>query len=517
MKKNFNRAMSLVLAAAMALSLAACGGKQGNNGADSGTADGYKTTLTWAQGADVTSLDPHQGKETPAVQVNTQIFDTLVTVDPETNEVVPQIAESWEQTDDQTYVFKIREGIKFHDGSDLTAEDVKFSLDRARNSAAVSYIVNFIEEVTVDDDQTVTVKTTAPYAPTLRNLAIPFAAIVPKAVVEADENAFILNPVGSGPYKFVEWNQGDHVTLKAFDDYYAGKPETENLIMKVIPETSQRTIALETGEVDLAYDLAVNDIPKVNSDDKLTVYEIPSLTCWYVSMNMNKKPFDNPKVREAMSMAIDRQTIIDTINAGSGQTADSIIAPAVFGYYSTGVKEYNPTKAKELLAEAGYPNGFSTTLWVNDNQSRIEMCQAMQAMLLEVGVQCNLEVLEFGSFISRTTAGDHDLAYFGWTTSSGDADYSYYSLEHSTQQGAAGNRSFLADSDVDKLIEEARSNTNEEERKELYKELAIKLDEINNNIPVYYSSINVGANKKVEGFVMDANGYHSLEKVKVAQ
>ena len=517
MKKNFNRAMSLVLAAAMALSLAACGGNQENNGSGGGTAGGYKNTLTWAHGADVTSLDPHQGKETPAVQVNTQIFDTLVTVDPETNEVVPQIAESWEQTDDQTYVFKIREGIKFHDGSDLTAEDVKFSLDRARNSAAVSYIVNFIEEVTVDDDHTVTVKTTAPYAPTLRNLAIPFAAIVPKAVVEADENAFIQNPVGSGPYKFVEWNHGDHVTLKAFDDYYAGKPETENLIMKVIPETSQRTIALETGEVDLAYDLAVNDIPKVNSDDKLTVYEIPSLTCWYVSMNMNKKPFDNPKVREAMSMAIDRQTIIDTINAGSGQTADAIIAPAVFGYYSTGVKEYNPTKAKELLAEAGYPNGFSTTLWVNDNQSRIEMCQAMQAMLLEVGVQCNLEVLEFGSFISRTTAGDHDLAYFGWTTSSGDADYSYYSLEHSTQQGAAGNRSFLADPDVDKLIEEARSNTNEEERKELYKELAIKLDEINNNIPVYYSSINVGANKKVEGFVMDANGYHSLEKVKVAQ
>ena len=517
MKKNFNRAMSLVLAAAMALSLAACGGNQENNGSGGGTAGGYKNTLTWAQGADVTSLDPHQGKETPAVQVNTQIFDTLVTVDPETNEVVPQIAESWEQTDDQTYVFKIREGIKFHDGSDLTAEDVKFSLDRARNSAAVSYIVNFIEEVTVDDDHTVTVKTTAPYAPTLRNLAIPFAAIVPKAVVEADENAFIQNPVGSGPYKFVEWNHGDHVTLKAFDDYYAGKPETENLIMKVIPETSQRTIALETGEVDLAYDLAVNDIPKVNSDDKLTVYEIPSLTCWYVSMNMNKKPFDNPKVREAMSMAIDRQTIIDTINAGSGQTADAIIAPAVFGYYSTGVKEYNPTKAKELLAEAGYPNGFSTTLWVNDNQSRIEMCQAMQAMLLEVGVQCNLEVLEFGSFISRTTAGDHDLAYFGWTTSSGDADYSYYSLEHSTQQGAAGNRSFLADPDVDKLVEEGRSNTDSAAREKIYADLAVKLKEINNNIPVYYSSINVGANKKVEGFVMDANGYHSLEKVKVAQ
>lgn len=518
MKKNFNHAMSLVLVAAMALSLAACGGNPANNGAEGGeTAGGYKNTLTWAQGADVTSLDPHQGHETPAVQVTSQIFDTLVTLDPKTNEIVPQIADSWEQTDDQTYVFKIHEGIKFHDGSDLTAEDVKFSLDRARNSATVSYIVNFIEDVTVDDDHTVTIKTTAPYAPALRNLAIPFAAIVPKAVVEADEDAFILNPVGSGPYKFVEWNQGDHVTLKAFDDYYAGKAETENLIMKVIPETSQRTIALETGEVDLAYDLAVNDIPKVNENDKLQVYEIPSLTCWYVSMNLNKKPFDNPKVREALSMAIDRQTIIDTINAGSGQPADAIIAPAVFGYYSTGVREYNPTKAKELLAEAGYPDGFSTSLWVNDNQSRIEMCQAMQAMLLEIGVQCNIEVLEFGSYISRTVAGEHDMAYFGWTTSSGDADYSYYSLEHSTQQGAAGNRSFLADPDVDKLIEKARFNTNEAERKDLYKELAIKLDEINNNIPIFYSYINVGANKNVEGFIMNVNGYHSLDKVKVAQ
>ena len=267
----------------------------------------------------------------------------------------------------------------------------------------------------------------------------------------------------------------------------------------------------------MAYDLAVNDIPKVNENDKLQVYEIPSLTCWYVSMNLNKKPFDNPKVREALSMAIDRQTIIDTINAGSGQPADAIIAPAVFGYYSTGVREYNPTKAKELLAEAGYPDGFSTSLWVNDNQSRIEMCQAMQAMLLEIGVQCNIEVLEFGSYISRTVAGEHDMAYFGWTTSSGDADYSYYSLEHSTQQGAAGNRSFLADPDVDKLIEKARFNTNESERKDLYKELAIKLDEINNNIPIFYSYINVGANKNVEGFIMNVNGYHSLDKVKVAQ
>lgn len=526
MKKRLLRILATILAMTSILALVACGGT--NNGgssnsgnSDAGSGDGaatsYKDTLIWAQGADVTSLDPHQGKETPAVEVTCQIFDTLVVVNPETNEIEPQIAESWEQVDELTYVFKIRQGIKFHDGSDLTAEDVKFSLDRAINSAAVSYIVDFIDTVTVDDEYTVTVKTKAPYAPALRNLAIPFAAIVPKAVVEADEAAFILNPVGSGPYQFVEWKQNDHVTLKAFDDYYAGKPATENLIMKVIPETSQRSIALETGEIDLAYDMAVNDVAKLKDSTELTVYEIPSLTCWYISMNMNKEPFNNPLVREALSYAIDRQLIIDTINAGSGQPADAIIAPGVFGYYSTGVREYDPEKAKELLAEAGYPDGFETSLWVNDNQSRIEMCQAIQNMFQQIGVECAVEVLEFGSYISRTTNGEHDMAYFGWTTSSADADYSYYSLEHSTQQGAAGNRSFIADPEVDALIEEARTNSDEATRTELYKELAIKLDEINNNIPVFYSSINVGASQKVEGFVMDANGYHNLDTVKVAQ
>ena len=526
MKKRLLRILATVLAMTSILALVACGGT--NNGgssnsgnSDAGSGDGaatsYKDTLIWAQGADVTSLDPHQGKETPAVEVTCQIFDTLVVVNPETNEIEPQIAESWEQVDELTYVFKIRQGIKFHDGSDLTAEDVKFSLDRSINSAAVSYIVDLVDTVTVDDEYTVTVKTKAPYAPALRNLAIPFAAIVPKAVVEADEAAFILNPVGSGPYQFVEWKQNDHVTLKAFDDYYAGKPATENLIMKVIPETSQRSIALETGEIDLAYDMAVNDVAKLKDSTELTVYEIPSLTCWYISMNMNKEPFNNPLVREALSYAIDRQLIIDTINAGSGQPADAIIAPGVFGYYSTGVREYDPEKAKELLAEAGYPDGFETSLWVNDNQSRIEMCQAIQNMFQQIGVECAVEVLEFGSYISRTTNGEHDMAYFGWTTSSADADYSYYSLEHSTQQGAAGNRSFIADPEVDALIEEARTNSDEATRTELYKELAIKLDEINNNIPVFYSSINVGASQKVEGFVMDANGYHNLDTVKVAQ
>ncbi len=521
MKKRLSRILAMMLAMLMVLSLAACGsGNKDKTDGGSGTPSGsgsYKDTLTWCQGSDVTSLDPHQGKETPAVQVTCQIFDTLVVVNPETGELEPQIAESWEQTDDVTYVFKIREGVKFHDGSEVTAADVKFSLERAINSAAVSYIVDFIESVSDNGDGTVTIKTKYPYGPALRNLAIPFAAIVPKALVEADEANFILNPVGSGPYQFVEWKQGDHITMKAFDDYYAGKAATENLIMRVVPENAQRSIALETGEVDLAYGLSVNDIPKVEDNPDLVANVISSLSCTYISFNLNKAPFDNPLVREALSIAIDRQAIVDTINSGVGEPADAIIAPGVFGYYSTGVPEYNPERAKELLAEAGYPNGFSTTLWVNENQGRIEICQAIMAMLMDIGVECKLESMEFGSYISRTSAGEHELACFGWTTSSGDADYTYYSLEHSSQQGAPGNRSFISDPEVDQLIEDARSSSDEATRKELYQKLAIKLAEYNNNMPILYTAVNVGASKNVEGFVMDVNEYHHLENVRVAQ
>lgn len=531
MKKTWKKVAALILVAAVSVSAAGCGGSgaskevTGNaqtsgekpaGGTDTGSGE-YKDTLTWAQGADITSLDPHQGKETTAVQVTKHIFDTLTVVNPETGVLEPSLAESWEQTSDTSYIFKLRQDVKFHDGSQMTAEDVKFSLDRAIKSAAVSYIVDFIDTVNAVDEYTVEITLDAPYAPALRNLSVPFAAIVPKKTVEQDEEGFKLHPIGSGPYKFVDWKQGDSARLEAFDEYWGTPAATRNLVMRVIPEASQRTIALETGEVDLAYDILPNDMARINDNPKLALFEAPSLSCYYLSLNMNKVPFDNAKVREALKFAIDRQTLIDTIACGAGQPADAIIAPLVFGYYSPGAYEYNPEKAKELLAEAGYPDGFTTSIWVNDNQARVEICQAIQAMLQDVGITCNVEVMEFGSFISRTSAGEHDMGYFGWVTSTTDADYTYYSLEHSSQQGAAGNRSFINDPEIDKLIETGRSSADEQVRRKTYEDLAVKLKEIGNNVPVYYNSITVGASAKVGDFVIDPIGYHKLDQVKVAK
>ncbi|MDO4547154.1 MAG: ABC transporter substrate-binding protein [Clostridia bacterium] len=475
-----------------------------------------KDTLTWAQGADVTSMDPHIGKETPAIMVTNQIFDTLLTTNAD-GDIEGQIAESWEYLSDTEIQFNIRKGIKFHDGSDLTAEDVKFSLDRAIASTAVSYIVNFISEVELVDEYTVIVRTANPYAAALRNLAHPSAAIVSKAFVEADEEYFTLNPMGSGPYKFVEWRQGDSVKLEAFADYYAGEPLTKNLVMKVVPEAAQRTIALETGEIDLATDIQANDAIRVQESEDLVLYEEAGLSCWYISMNMRKAPFDKVEVRQAIRYAIDAPAIIDAIMYGAGEPAADLIAPAVFGYAGDEPYEYNPDKARELLAEAGYADGFSCTLWVNDNQSRIECCQAVAGMLLDIGIDCQVEIMEFGSFIERCSSGEHDMAYFGWTTSTADADYTYYPLIHSTQTGAPGNRSFIQDPEADRLIELGRNSTDEATRKEAYAELEKILQDVSPNAPIFYSTINAGANKNVENFVLEPAGYHKLEGVTVAE
>lgn len=495
----------------MAMAVTACGGSGSASQAD------YKDTITWGQGADVTSFDPHVGRQTPAVTVTSHIFDTLVEVDGVTNEVIPQIAESWEQLSDTDYRFHIRKGIKFHDGSDLTAEDVKFSLERAIASSFIAYVTDFISAVKIEDPYTVIVTTKEPYGPTLRNLSVPFVAILPKAYTEANPDAILQHPIGCGPYKFVSWIQSDSCTMEAFEDYYGGVPKTQNLVMKVIPEASQRTIALQTGEIDLAYDIPTNDRKIVQGDQNLTLFTAPSLTCTYMSMNTLKKPFDNKLVRQAVSHAIDRQLIVDTVLSGAAQAADAVIAPAVFGYYSTGVPSYDPALSKSLLAEAGFPNGFSATLWVNNSQERVDVSTAIVEMLREAGINIKLEVMEAGAFWDKTDNGEHEMALLGWVTSTKDADYTYYSLCHSSKHGPGGNATFLTDAEVDALVEKGRFNLDPQVRLQAYKDLAIRLADLSDNANIMYSQITAGGLNKVENFILDPIGYHKLEKVQVRQ
>ena len=507
------KAIVLLLTAVMLLSTAACGAGSSTAAPAGGTEGGVKDTLVWVQGADVTSLDPHVGKETPAVQVTCNIFDTLMGMD-ENNQPAPNLAESWENVDELTWKFKLREDVTFHDGSKMTSADVVFSIERAIASQYVNYIVDFIDSITADDDYNITIKTKAPYAPILSNLAVPFSAIVPKAAVEADEEAFVLNPIGTGAYKFVEWKQGDYVKLEANEDYWKGAPKTKNLQMKVVPEPAQRTIALETGEADLSYEIAPNDLSKIEENENLVLFNGPSLSVFYLTINNTKAPFDDVRVRQAIRYAIDSQLIIDSILYSAGEKADSLIPQKAFGLSDKSVSyDYNLEKAKELMKEAGLENGFECELSVNDNPTRVEVCQVIQSQLKEIGIECRIQVLEFGAWIDQLGTGSHEMSFAGWTCSTADADYTYNAVFHSTQVGYPGNDSFTKNEEVDKLVEGGRTTADPAERQKFYDQLEELLGELTPYAPIYYNNVNVGANKNVQGFVVDPNGYHRLHQV----
>lgn len=503
--------LAMAMVFCLAFTMVSCGG---GGGSESGE---MKDTLTWVQAADVTSLDPHVGKETPAVTVTSQIFDTLLTMD-ENNEPAPCLAESWELIDEKTWKFKLREDVKFHDGEPMTSEDVVFSINRARNSNYVSYVVDAISEVKADGEYAVTIKTKEPYSPLLSNLTVPFTAIVPKHVVEADEEGFQQKPIGTGAYKFVEWKQGEYTKMEANEEYFQGAPKTKNLEMKVVPEASQRVIAIETGEADLAYAVSANDAKRVEEDENLQLFKGASQSVSYLTINGENEKFADKKVRQAIRYAIDKQAIVDTLLYGSGGIADSIIPPNAFGFSKDVVSyEYDLEKAKKLMKESKYPNGFDCTLSVTDDSVKNEICQVIQSQLKEIGINCSIQTREYGTWIDELGTGSHELSFTAWVCVTGDADYTYYSLLHSTQTGYPGNDAFLKNKDVDKLVEEGRGSADPEKRQEAYDQLEVLLGDLSPYATLFYDSVNVGATKKVKGFTVDPNGYHRLRNVEVEQ
>ena len=503
--------LMLALAFIMVFSMAICSQEVGEVDETKETSD----TLTIAVASDITSLDPHVGKEIAAVVVTNNVFATLVSLD-ENGDPAPYIAESWEVVDDLTIDFKIRKDITFHDGSKLTPEDVAYSLNRAINSSYVSYIINYAKDAEVIDDETVRLNLNAPYIGSLINLSVPFTAIVPKDIVESDIEGFRSHPIGCGPYEFVEWNQGNNVKIKAYDNYFLEKAKTENINFRIIPEGSQRTIALEAGEVDLVYDLPVNDLSIVKEDENLQLLSTPSLTVWYVSMNTEKEYLDNKLVRQAIRYAIDSQEIIDSVLYGSGEVANSVVPPAATGYVE-GVPYYDQDimKAKELLADAGYPDGIELSLAVAEDTTRVAVCQVLQSQLAEAGIDVNIDIYDGSTYYDHANKGEFDLAFYFWIDAARHADYQYYSLLHSSQKGSGGNRSFFDNPEADEYIEAGRSTLNVDTAKENYSKLEEILYEESPNAILLYTNLNVGARKDVAGFKMHPAGYHNLESVVV--
>lgn len=499
-KKSFF-ALSLLLV--LALTLSAC-----TNGAGDVTKDPEEDPLIVAQGADPASLDPHESNDQPSSRVNKQIYNTLVD-STEDMEIEPALAESWEQIDERTWRFNLTEGVMFHNGEELKASDVKFSLERMMASGEVGHIVGALESVEVEDDYTVVLTTAEPFAPLLAHLSHTAASIFNEKAVTDAGDMYSNNPIGTGPFKFVSRDAGDRVTLERFDDYYQGPASIKNLVFRNIPEGTNRTIGLETGEVDVAYDIEPIDKNTVIENENLTLVEEPSLSTAYIGFNLNKEPFNDIRVRKAINHAIDVEEIIDVVLEGAGTRATGPINDKVFGY-NTDLEGYDfdPEKAKELLAEAGYPDGFTTTIWTNDNPVRIKIAEIVLQHLSDVGIEATMEIVEWGAYLERTSAGEHDMFILGWVTVTGDADYGLYALYHSSQHGGAGNRTFFDNPEVDALLDEGRTSGDPDERFEAYAQAQqIILDEAP-QIFLYFQTQNIGSQNYVDGFRMHPAGHH---------
>lgn len=511
MKKRLIALFSLTLA--LLLFVSACSSDNGD-GDDNGNGGGeVKDTLVVGMGGDAVSLDPHATNDQPSSRVSKQIYDTLI-LQTEELDLVPSLATEWEQVDDTTFEFKLREGVMFQNGEELKASDVKFTLERALESTFIGHIVGAISDVEVVDDYTVRISTAQPFAPLLTHLAHPATAILnEKAVTEGGED-YGQNPVGTGPFKFVSWTTGDSIVIERFDDYWGDPAVVKEVTFKVIPDNSVRTIQLETAELDIAYDIQPSDVERVENDPNLVLQRDANLSTAYIGFNADKEPFDDVRVRQAINYALDMNAVVEAVYSGVGSPAKGPLGPNVFGA-NLDLEEYalNVELAQELLAEAGYADGFSTTLWTNENQQRIDIATIVQNQLEVVGIEVTVEILEWGQYLQDTAAGAHDMFILGWTTVTADADYGLYALFHGSQFGDGGNRTFWSDPEVDRLLDLGRTTIDQDERLAAYQEAQEIIRDQAPWIFTWTGENLAGLRDNVTGFKQHPAGHHRLDKV----
>ena len=515
MKKT--KVTALVLATVMAFSLfSGCTktqdpGKEppktdnpaGNQPTDSGKT---RTDIVIGESVDIVSLDPIEITDNYSAKALWTIHDNLIKLN-ENTELVPWLAESYEEVTPTEYLFHIRKGVKFHNGEELKASDVKFSLDRVRTSAKQAYLLEKVSDISVVDDYTVKMTLSEVYAPILLNLSESQVVILNEKAVKEGGDKYAQNPVGTGPMKFDSWKPNDYLKMTRNEEYWAYKPAASSITIKVIPEASSRTIALETGEVDFISPVPPVDIERVSNMEKIKADKMVSSRLAYICINMKKSPFDNVKVRQALSYLTDKETIIDAVLEGNAIPAESPL-PTIGTMYNKNVEgmyPYDAEKGKALMAEAGFPQGFSCEVAVSsEDNSRI--AQVLQSTWSAANVTLDINMMEFGAMLSYLNTGAHDMVIMAWSQGNTNPDKTLTNNFHSAMVGASGNRSFLESKEVDGWIEGARRTTDTAEQKALYDQVQQYVMDNAIWIPLYQSVVCTAYNSKAEGIIWYKHG-----------
>lgn len=445
----------------------------------------YKDTLVYALNTDVQSLDPQIQNDTTSESVVKMLYNTLLKFEDD-GTVVGDLAESWSVSEDKlTWTFNLKQGVKFHNGKELTSADVKATFDRALNAEAgglrTTEIIKMFTAVEAPDPYTVTITTDGPYGPMESLMCNMSLGIMDADYIEKyglDLGTSVEGENGTGPFKVVSWERDQEIVVERFDDYFGTPAKLQTVVYTIIPEAASRVIALETGEVDVIDKPTDEDLARLEADtENFTVLRKPTISQRLFRFGCNDPIISNTKVRQAIVYAIDRQAIIDALFTGSAYPSTAPLAPVTFGYSNLGEIEQDLELAKSLLAEAGYPDGFDTKIVTTERyQNGIELAEIISQQLAEIGINAKIEVWEWSALSASwngITADEFDQPIFimGAGPSMRDADGGLRGLYTTSETGLNDrNYGFYSNAEVDALIEQGMQETDQQKRVEIYKE-----------------------------------------------
>jgi peptide/nickel transport system substrate-binding protein len=492
--------MRRLLAFCLAAALAGCGEADPKAPADAahGGAAGAggaapKGTLVFARGGDSKHLDPAIVTDGESVKVCTNLFDTLIRFKPGTAELEPGLAAKWEASKDGlTWTFHLRDA-KFHDGSPVDADAVVFSFLRQKDESHPAHVGEFaywqdnfgvVDSVKALDPHTVEVRLSKPFAPFEAAIALFSMAIEsPKAWASEGKGPdgkflydFKTKPVGSGPFRFKSWTRDDSIVLEANPDYWDGAPKVAKVVFKTITDNAQRLLAVESGQADVMDGMNPQDAARVTADKSLALEQQPGLDIAYLAMNTRRKPFDDQRVREAVALALDKDTIRLTAYDGTGDIAVTMLPKGMPGWKETADRKRDLDKAKRLLADAGLGGGFTFTLLCGERprpyMPRPEgVAIQVQQDLRAIGVDVKVSKINFNLLLEEAGKAQHDACLVGWSADYGDPDNFLYPLldkDNAREASGSNNLSFYTDETVHEWLVKARETTDRAERMRLY-------------------------------------------------
>ncbi|MFX3672890.1 MAG: ABC transporter substrate-binding protein [Paenisporosarcina sp.] len=494
------------------LILTACSG--GSSSAPTGSGDGVEQTLTYATISDAVGLSPILTNDSVSSSVSEQVYEKLFDRNPETMEIEPKLAESYENPDENTWVIKLKEGIKFHDGTPFNAEAVKYTFDKLRNpetAAPRASLLEPVDTITVVDENTVEIKTKYPYGSFLAALSHSNAAIVSPT---ADQKQDLMNkPVGTGPFKFVSWTPGDQIVLEANNEYWNEAPVLKKVIFKVVPEVTTAISMLQTGEVQFIDGLPTEQIGRIESMNDVDIIKKDGTPVYYLTVNHSKELSKNPEFRKAVASSIDREAVVSKLN-GLGVRSDSVLGPQVFGHDDSADEAgtpYDAEAAKEIVKKNGFGDKTIKLLAANRGSNTL-MAEIVQAQLTETGFKVEIESLEWAAFLDAARAGNYDLTFLSWSNVTGDGSEMLYPNFHSEN---IGNSNFgqYNNPEFDKLVDSSRTTVDQDQRKEYLNQANQLMLEDNAVVVMYHGVVTSATNKSVKGLELDPNGQWSLYNV----